>query len=53
MIRTDPMDLSGVTGEQTLHTHLNVGDPLVRVIEAPADIAVRVKLEKIANGSAR
>jgi YbbR domain-containing protein len=52
-IRTDPMDLSGVVGEQVLHTHLNVGDPIVRVTDAPTDIAVRVKLEKIANGGAR
>jgi YbbR domain-containing protein len=51
-IRTDPMDLTGVVGERVLHTHLNVGDPQVRVIEAPVDIAVRVKLEKITNGGA-
>jgi YbbR domain-containing protein len=52
-IRTDPMDLSGEVGEQVLHTHLNVGDPMVRVLDAPTDIAVRVKLAKIANGGAR
>jgi YbbR domain-containing protein len=50
-VRTDPMDLAGVAGEAVLHTRLNVGDPQVRVLDAPADIAVRVKLEKI--GSAR
>ncbi len=52
-IRTDPMDLSGLVGDQVLHTHLNVGDPMVRVVDAPTDIAVHVKLEKIANGGAR
>jgi len=52
-VKTDPMDLSGVAGEKVFHTHLNVGDPQVRLIDAPADIAVRVKLEKILNGGAR
>ncbi len=52
-VRTDPMDLSGVAGETVLHTHLNVGDPQVRLVDAPTDITVRVKLEKIANGAAR
>jgi YbbR domain-containing protein len=52
-IRTDPMVLSGVVGEQVLHTHLNVGDPMVRVVESPADITVRVTMEKISNGSPR
>jgi YbbR domain-containing protein len=52
-IKTDPMDLSGVVGEQVLHTHLNVGDPTVRVLDAPTDIAVRVKLERMPKGGAR
>lgn len=51
-IKTDPMDLTRVVGEQVLHTHLNVGDPQVRVIDAPTDIAVHVTLEKITNGGA-
>jgi YbbR domain-containing protein len=51
-VKTDPMDLSGVAGEKVFHTHLNVGDPQVRLIEAPTDITVQVKLEKISNGSA-
>jgi YbbR domain-containing protein len=51
-IRTDPMDLAGVVGEQVLHTHLHVGDPQVRMVEAPVDIAVRVKVAKITNGGA-
>jgi YbbR domain-containing protein len=52
-IKTDPMDLSGVAGEKVFHTHLNVGDAQVRVLDAPAEITVRVKLEKILNGGAR
>jgi len=52
-IRTDPMDLSEVAGEHVFHTHLNVGDPQVRIVDVPADITVRVKLEKIMNGGAR
>jgi YbbR domain-containing protein len=51
-VRTDPMDLSGGGTEKVLHTHLNVGDPQVRVLDAPTDITVRVKLEKISNGGA-
>jgi hypothetical protein len=46
------MDLSGAAGEKTIHTHLNVGDPQVRIVDAPADITVQVKLEKIANRGA-
>jgi YbbR domain-containing protein len=53
LIRTDPMTFSGVVGEQILHTHLNVGDPQVRILDAPADITVRVKIEKIVNGGGR
>jgi len=45
-VRTDPMDLSGVVGEKVIHTHLNIGDPQVRLVEVPADITVRVKLGK-------
>ena len=52
-VKTDPMDLSGAAGEKIFHTHLNVGDPQVRLLDAPADITVQVKLEKIANGGAR
>jgi YbbR domain-containing protein len=52
-IRTDPLDLRGVEGQKVFHTHLNVGDPQVRLVEAPADITVQVKLEKITKGSTR
>ena len=51
-IRTDPMDLSGVTAEKVFHTHLNIGDAQVRLVEVPADVTVRVKLEKMTNGGA-
>jgi YbbR domain-containing protein len=52
-VKTDPMDLSGVAGEKVFHTHLNIGDPQVRLVETSSDITVRVKLEKILSGSAR
>jgi YbbR domain-containing protein len=51
-VKTDPMDLSGVLGEKVFHTHLNIGDALVRLVEPPGDVTVRVKLEKILNGGA-
>lgn len=52
-VRTDPMDLRGVEGEKVFHTHLNIGDPQVRLVESSSDITVDVKLEKIPNGGAR
>jgi YbbR domain-containing protein len=52
-VKTDPMDLSGVAGEQVFHTHLNVGDAQVRLVGTSSDITVRVKLEKILTGGAR
>jgi YbbR domain-containing protein len=52
-VKTDPMDLSGVAGEQVFHTHLNVGDAQVRLLDTSSDITVRVKLEKILTGDAR
>jgi YbbR domain-containing protein len=52
-IKTDPMDLSGVAGEQVFHTHLNVGDAQVRLVDTSSDITVRVRLEKILTGGAR
>ena len=50
-VRTDPMDLSGVDSEKVFHTHLNIGDAQVRLVEVPADITVKVKLEKITSRS--
>jgi YbbR domain-containing protein len=52
-VKTDPMDLSGVAGDKVFHTHLNVGDAQVRLVDTPSDVTVRVKLEKILNGGAR
>jgi YbbR domain-containing protein len=49
-VRTDPMDLTGVSGEKIFHTHLNIGDVQVRLVDVPSDITVQVKLEKIGNG---
>jgi len=51
-VRTDPLDLSGVAGQKVFHTHLNVGDAQVRILDAPAEITVRVKLEKVLNAGA-
>lgn len=52
VVKTDPVNLNGVAGEKVFHTHLNIGDPLVRPVDAPGDIVVRVKLQKILNGGA-
>lgn len=52
-VKTDPMDLSGVDSEKVFHTHLNIGDAQVRLVEVPADITVRVKLEKITTRGGR
>jgi YbbR domain-containing protein len=52
-VKTDPMDLSGVTGEMVFHTHLNVGDAQVRLVDTSSDLTVRVKLEKILSGGSR
>jgi len=51
-VKTDPLDLTGITGEKVIHTHLNIGDPQVRLLDVPSDFTVRVKLEKITNGGA-
>jgi YbbR domain-containing protein len=53
LVKTDPMDLSGVAGEKVFHTHLNIGDAQVRLLDIPSDVTVRVKLEKMLNGGAR
>ena len=45
-IKTDPINLNGVVGEKTLHTHVNIGDPQVRLTGGPTDITVQVTLEK-------
>jgi YbbR domain-containing protein len=52
-VKTDPMDLSGVAGEMVFHTHLNVGDAQVRLVDTSSDLTVRVRLEKILSGGSR
>jgi YbbR domain-containing protein len=52
-VKTDPLELGGVAGQKVFRTHLNIGDPQVRLVDGPADITVQVKLEKIAGGGAR
>jgi YbbR domain-containing protein len=52
-VKTDPMDLSGAAGEKVFHTHLNIGDAQVRLVDTPSDLTVRVKLEKILTGGSR
>jgi len=45
----DPVDLSGVVSRSEFHTHVNVGDPQVR-LEGPSDITVTVTMEKVDRG---
>lgn len=44
-VAVDPVDLSGVVSQAEFHTHVNIGDPQVR-LEVPSDVTVRVTLEK-------
>ena len=44
-VTLDPVDLSGVISQAEFHTHVNIGDPQVR-LEVPGDVALRVTLEK-------
>jgi diadenylate cyclase len=43
-VGTDPVDLSGVVSEKEFRTHINVGDPQIR-LESPNEIAVKVTLQ--------
>lgn len=45
-VMVDPVDLSGVVSQAAFHTHINIGDPQVR-LEIPSDVTLRVTLEKI------
>lgn len=49
-VKTDPIDLAGLTSERIFHTHLNIGDAQVRMVEAPTDVTVDVRLEKTNGG---
>jgi hypothetical protein len=44
-VTLDPVDLSGVVGEAVFHTHVNLGDPQVR-LEVPSGVTLKVTLEK-------
>lgn len=48
-VALDPVDLSGVVSQAEFHTHVNIGDPQVR-LEAPGTVTLKVTLEK---GTAR
>jgi YbbR domain-containing protein len=45
---TDPVDLSSVVSSAEFHTHVNVGDPQVR-LDAPTAITLKVTLERSAS----
>jgi YbbR domain-containing protein len=45
-VTVDPVDLGGVVSRREFHTHINIGDPQVR-LEVPSDVTLRVTLEKI------
>ncbi len=44
-VKTDPIDLSGVTGTMQFHVQVRIGDPQVR-LEVPTEAVVRVEIEK-------
>lgn len=44
-VSLDPVDLSGVVSQAEFHTHVNIGDPQVR-LEAPTTVTLKVTLEK-------
>jgi YbbR domain-containing protein len=45
-VTLDPVDLSGVISQAEFTTHVNVGDPQVR-LEVPGSVKLRVTLERI------
>jgi YbbR domain-containing protein len=45
-VTLDPVDLSGVISQAEFHTHVNIGDPQVR-LEVPSTVALRITLEKV------
>jgi YbbR domain-containing protein len=44
-VTLDPVDLSGVISHAEFHTHVNLGDPQVR-LEVPSEVTLKVTLEK-------
>jgi YbbR domain-containing protein len=51
-VATDPVDLTGVVSEKEFRTHINVGDPQVR-LESPTVITVHVMLERTGSKGAK
>ena len=49
-VETDPIDLSNVVGERTFHVNTFADDPQIR-IESPAQVTVKVVMEKVAAGA--
>ena len=44
-VSINPVDLSGVVSQAEFHTHVNIGDPQVR-LENPSGVTLKVTLEK-------
>jgi|SRR5580704_3328184 YbbR domain-containing protein len=44
-VTSDPVDLSGVISQAEFHTHVNIGDPQVR-LEAQTSVALKINLER-------
>ncbi|HUA21514.1 MAG TPA: CdaR family protein [Bryobacteraceae bacterium] len=44
-VKTDPIDLNGVTGTRQFHVQVHIGDPQVR-LAVPTEAAIRVVMEK-------
>jgi YbbR domain-containing protein len=44
-VTLDPVDLSGVISQAEFHTHVNIGDPQVR-LEVPTTVRLKVTLER-------
>jgi hypothetical protein len=47
---TDPVDVTGMTGQRTVSTHAYVSDPLVQLI-SPGPVRITVNIEKVASNS--
>jgi YbbR domain-containing protein len=44
-VALDPVDLSGVVSQAEFHTHVNIGDPTIR-LDVPTDVKLKIALEK-------
>jgi YbbR domain-containing protein len=45
-VTLDPVDLSGVISQAEFSTHVNIGDPQIR-LEVPSIVALRITLERV------